>query len=568
MGSKRAASNEDGGAPKKRRQQYYRDNVHNATNSTYGQRSAFGDEEIITTVPNNDSDLDCEDDTEALAYLKTVRIQASGIPHVIVASKAGPPPPPRTLLLPADEPGDQDELETEEPVDRSLYLDGTGDFRGYYQDGAYVAYPAGYFDGSEDEDEEEGEGEKEDYDYKGDTQDYDEGEEPAEEEEGDVKIKYDDDESSFESSEGGPRNSNVDEIRVAYFESLVNQFLALRTLLQTDPPAHLLSSLPKSNPVDVDRFGPKSDTFYKWAGRLRGTDPLPAQVAGMHKDGVIRLLRIILGGKFLRKNQELRERTSRWIWALLARLPERGELDYQEIGWIRELGKRAVLLMVSLAEIEVLKEHYDIGDGSAGSSVGGAEVDVDEGIDEELGSEEYNDDEMTLDADATWPSEPATRKNDKTDSSADVQTNGTEANGEDSDVEMQIDSDGEEDEEDGEVSEAPQQAQEPTADIETAKARLLSQLDGAAAAATAAGPADLNATTTTTMAQEAPTTTLEEEAFAALAAEEEAQKKGQRQRARANERATLNMILTVAGEFYGQRDLLEFRDPFGGMQAE
>ena len=70
----------------------------------------------------------------------------------------------------------------------------------------------------------------------------------------------------------------------------------------------------------------------------------------------MRLLRIILGGKFLRKNQELRERTSRWIWALLARLPDKGELDYQEIGWIRELGKRAVLLMVSLAEMEVLKE--------------------------------------------------------------------------------------------------------------------------------------------------------------------------------------------------------------------
>lgn len=36
-------------------------------------------------------------------------------------------------------------------------------------------------------------------------------------------------------------------------------------------------------------------------------------------------------------------------------------------------------------------------------------------------------------------------------------------------------------------------------------------------------------------------------------------------RARMNARATLNMILTVAGEFYGQRDLLEFRDPFHGV---
>jgi hypothetical protein len=35
--------------------------------------------------------------------------------------------------------------------------------------------------------------------------------------------------------------------------------------------------------------------------------------------------------------------------------------------------------------------------------------------------------------------------------------------------------------------------------------------------------------------------------------------------ARVNMRATLNMILTVAGEFYGQRDLLEFRDPFPAL---
>jgi hypothetical protein len=35
-----------------------------------------------------------------------------------------------------------------------------------------------------------------------------------------------------------------------------------------------------------------------------------------------------------------------------------------------------------------------------------------------------------------------------------------------------------------------------------------------------------------------------------------------------NRRATVNMILTVVGEFYGQRDLLAFRDPFGGVPCE
>ena len=36
-------------------------------------------------------------------------------------------------------------------------------------------------------------------------------------------------------------------------------------------------------------------------------------------------------------------------------------------------------------------------------------------------------------------------------------------------------------------------------------------------------------------------------------------------RAKMNMRATINMVLTVTGDFYGQRDLLEFREPFGAM---
>ncbi|KAI1765722.1 hypothetical protein GGR53DRAFT_529304 [Hypoxylon sp. FL1150] len=586
MGSKRASGNNGGGAVKKRRQSY-RDNVQNATSMTYGQRSAFGDDELITTVPKRDEDLDCEDDLEALNYLRSVRAQASLIPHVLVADKAGPALPPQTLQQPAynlDLDIDlDDEPNPEDPIDRSIYLDGTGDFRGYYQDGAYVAYPPGYFDEEEEEEEDEYEDEddyEEDYDYEGEYQDYDEKEEIAEEE--DVNINHDEfedyDENDIDSSEGGPRNSNVDEIREAYFASLTNQFLGLRALLQTDPPPHLLARLPRSNPTEVGGFGPGTDTFSRWAGRLRGTDPLPAQVAGMRGDGVVRLLRVVLGGKFLRKKQELRERTSRWLWALLARLPDRGQLDYQAVGWVRELGKRAVLLMVSLAEMEVLREHYDVGNGG---SADGAEVEVDEGIDEELGPEECNDyDDVALDT--TWPPEPAThgdhKKADTRLDAAEEPTNDTKIKAEESDVEMQIDSD--EEQEDGEVSAAPQQPQEPTADIETAKARLLSQLDGAATNTTeTAASSDVNtdAHPVGTTAEEARiaalmseglSTDLEKEAIAALAADEAAQKKAQLRRARANERATLNMILTVAGEFYGQRDLLEFRDPFGGMQAE
>lgn len=75
MGSKRAAGDEGGNAPKKRRDQNHFRNGRGvgAMDANYGQRAVFGDHEILTTVPTEDSDLDCEDDAEALAYLRAVR---------------------------------------------------------------------------------------------------------------------------------------------------------------------------------------------------------------------------------------------------------------------------------------------------------------------------------------------------------------------------------------------------------------------------------------------------------------------------------------------------------------
>ncbi|KAI5860689.1 hypothetical protein GGS23DRAFT_613583 [Durotheca rogersii] len=596
MGPKRLADNEGASGSKRRRSQKHSGSAKGVApvDPTYGQRGVFGNLEYATTVPSGDNDLDCEDDAEALAYLRSVREQASTIPHILVAHKAGPQLPLEAIVPPSGGRTDQKRVEEEEDgagisIDRSVYQDGKGDFRGYYHDGAYVAYPSDHFNENIEEEEEVDDG----YDQK-----Y-----------GDVEEGYEyptreyEDESSSESSEGGPRNSSSDEIRDAYFASLAKQFLALRNILRTIPPDDVLLCLPKSNTTEVGDFGRLSDTFSKWSGRLRGTDPLPAQIAGMHKDGVIRLLRILLGGKFLRKRQELRERTSRWIWALLARLPDKGELDYQEIGWVRELGKRAVLMMVSLAEMEVLREHCDVEDDSAGTQDG--EVDVDEGITEDLSADEfYGEDYSEDDADSgdavardfrqvqddkvveanTSASVLATKsdticrgdgdladgKVDRAEAEAvtNVPTLGG-ATEEASDVEMQIDSD---EEVDGEVSDTPQQRPESATDVETAKARLFRELDSVdndvvidIEVAPSALEAKNSSSHPSPEQQKKQSTSLP----SATEGEEDIQeKKESLHRARINERATLNMILTVAGEFYGQRDLLEFRDPFGGLGTE
>lgn len=75
MASKRAAEFEADEAPRKRRNQRHikSSKSHSTIDPNYGQRSIFGDLECLTTAPTGDSDLDCEDDAEAMAYLKSVR---------------------------------------------------------------------------------------------------------------------------------------------------------------------------------------------------------------------------------------------------------------------------------------------------------------------------------------------------------------------------------------------------------------------------------------------------------------------------------------------------------------
>lgn len=478
---------------------------------TYGQRFAFGNLDAAT-IPN-DEDLEWEDETDALAYLKAVRNQAEGIPHVLIARKAGPE-------LPETEDG---------AVDRSIYEDGRGDFRGFYHDGAYTAYPDGYKAQDDDEDEEEGE-----------ATDKEDGESS--------EVK------SEESSLDGPRNSNSAEIHDAYFISINRRYKMLRDVLQSEPPDAAVKALSSSHPTHVRGFGTTPSPYKEWAPRLRNSDPIPAQIASMHKDSVLRLIRVILNGNFFRRGQELRERTSRWIWALLARLPDRGELDYTEVGWVRELGKRAVLFMLSLAEADVLREQHGV-EGGGGSEDNGDMEEVDVVPDEDIGLDDIDKTESAStapedtsnsqeeekpsgtplpDSDATPAAIPM---NDKSEAPVDIPTP-------ESDVEMQIESD----EEDGEVSTKPQELQNPTADVEAAKARLLAQLESSFDEQT-----------------EDPQTGVVAEPPVATSGEAKPVSDDQAEMRVANLRATLNMILTVAGEFYGQRDLLEFRDPFGRM---
>ncbi|KAL1843282.1 hypothetical protein VTJ49DRAFT_2391 [Mycothermus thermophilus] len=469
---------------------------------TYGQRAAFPGLDGDDPVPFDD-DLEFEESSDALAYLRAVRQEAHSVPHVLVAPKAGP-------QLPAHlQPSDPDFA----GIDRSIYDDGVGDSRGYYHDGAYTAAP--------------------DPDSPSSTSSINGAE-----------VDYDDSDDLTSPDRVALRNAAL---RRAYYTSLTARFEHLRSILHQIPPQSAIEALPPTHDACVPPFGQNSSTFRIWSRRLRTTDPLPAQVAAMDRHAVLRVLRVILGGKFLRRGCELRERTSRWLWALLARLPDRGELDYAEVGWVRELGKRAVLMMVSMAQMEALREEVDDLDGEVveDEEENGSTEEKGEGVGHEVVDEEGEEEEEAgvssaaaapKDVEEQQPTEEATAQPKPANANAPEPT-ALAAEEEDEGGEMDMDIDeGELTDTDGiAVPNGKDIASTAVAsDLDAAKARLLAQLEDVSSPGEKAGGPW-------------------EEEEAAMSAEE---------RARLNMRATLNMILTVAGEFYGQRDLLEFRDPF------
>ncbi|KAF4822062.1 hypothetical protein CGCSCA5_v002740 [Colletotrichum siamense] len=499
MASKRSRDASDADAdraPKRSKKPREHQNAH--IDPTWGQKYVFSATESATTVPV-DPELDFEDDGDAMAYLKSVRTQANGIPHLLVAPKI-PIGPQLPKELQNNQDGEEEPEEGEDvEEDREIYTSGQGDFRGYYHDGAYTARPANWEEANDKSTHEEGEWEEENG--------------------GD---------GYFDPNEDDPAV-----LHEAYFASILARFNSLRSTLHATPPASAVTALPKSHGHFVGAFGPKSSTFSVWSQRLRTSDPMPAQVASMDKDGVLRVIRVLLGGKFLRRGYELRERTSRWLWALLARLPERGELNHAEIGWVRDLGRRAVLMMQSLADMARLRDALEEEGMDLGVHDAVDESSDDEDVMREMEVEERDGEAPAPDSETKAPPEDTQEEVAGTHKLAEQgEVEDGEVDDDQKSEPMDVSEDGEVDE--GEVAEESG----PAETLEEARARLLAQLD---------------------------TTTADVPVEAADKAESDDEDMSDQLRARMNMRATLNMILTVAGEFYGQRDLLEFRDPFTGM---
>ncbi|CAD6498945.1 BgTH12-04600 [Blumeria graminis f. sp. triticale] len=144
-------------------------------------------------------------------------------------------------------------------------------------------------------------------------------------------------------------NQEVDS-QSGYFQSILMRYKALRTRLQQEPPDDLVSQL---DPNKRTQLGPLNRNLSKWwIDHMKNTDPNPIQIACMNKITVLRLLGLLSQGTVLKSGLKVGVSVSRWSWSLLARLPEKGNLTSEEIAVIRELAKKAISIGISLEEIK------------------------------------------------------------------------------------------------------------------------------------------------------------------------------------------------------------------------
>lgn len=253
---------------------------------------------------------------------------------------------------------------------------------------------------------------------------------------------------------------------------------------------------------------------------MHNTEPIAAQLAGMDKDTVLKLLRLMAGmsGSFGNSQKGttagIKGRTSRWLWGLLAKLPDRGELCSEEIGVIREVGKRAVWIAVGLRGVDT-------------AALDGGEQDQDE--DEEDGEILDN---VVEDSDNFVP---------------EVEDAG-ENFGKDREYEIGMDEGPPETnvENDPELTASLNPPNQDIVDrdhesaeyLVAARARLLARL-----AAPVIEEQEINLEPA--FGEDLNKTSMEDLDNAGELS---------------NAHATIDMIITIAGEMYGQRDLLEFRD--------
>ena len=298
----------------------------------------------------------------------------------------------------------------------------------------------------------------------------------------------------------------------AYYASLCARFTGLTEMLQSPPPR----AAPDNTDVHyLDWRRPRM-----WRAKILKTAPTMVLLAQLTQESVICGLEVLESLLTLANLKGRRgKNVGAWAWGLLGRCREVGQMGSEEVGVLRNLGKQSVWLLRRISAGEVIGEAIDETD----EEVGEEDEEDGEGEEERVGEGADCLDVVDADDDYSPYIDPVT----------------TAVLGHDGN------------------NDAHPIATTSDADLAKAKQRIINSLGKNQA------PSD----TTETNASngdgvESPTLTYP---ATELGVDIEEDLEG-RAHDKATIHATLDMLITIIGEFYGQRDLLDGRLLWDEMQ--
>lgn len=138
-----------------------------------------------------------------------------------------------------------------------------------------------------------------------------------------------------------------------YYNLLHHRFLLLRSIMKCTPPPSAIAALDDSHPISLPRHSKVA--CKEWRRLVLAVDPQMVQLACMDMDSVLGVLGIMarLMSENVRSGDAERvRRIGAWAWGLLGKCREVGQLGTEEVGGIRDLGKRAVKILYKMREDE------------------------------------------------------------------------------------------------------------------------------------------------------------------------------------------------------------------------
>ena len=123
----------------------------------------------------------------------------------------------------------------------------------------------------------------------------------------------------------------------AFYDTLKTRFSALRRKLHTQPSLHAVHALDDDHPITLPFANKAAEK--EWRNHLQHTTPLPAQLASLDLASTLRLLKLAEGQLENCRKTNIPHTLSLWIWGLLAKLEDVGLLQTREVGVVRELAK-------------------------------------------------------------------------------------------------------------------------------------------------------------------------------------------------------------------------------------